>query len=87
VAQLLINSKIESVGVPVPNVHVKIMDIETGTKEKSLGESGEIFVAGPQVMLGYHNNHEAIAETMAEMDGKTWMKTGIGIWLTQKKTC
>lgn len=44
-----------SVGLPVPDTDVKIMDIETGETEMPLGEPGEICVRGPQVMEGYHN--------------------------------
>jgi len=41
-----------SVGVPVPDTEVKIVDPETG-QEVPFGETGEIYVRGPQVMKGY----------------------------------
>jgi long-chain acyl-CoA synthetase len=44
-----------SVGVPVPDTDVKIVDVETGTQEMPVGETGEIIIKGPQVMVGYWN--------------------------------
>ncbi|MFX1574815.1 MAG: class I adenylate-forming enzyme family protein [Promethearchaeota archaeon] len=40
------------VGVPIPDTEVKIVDPETG-EEVPFGESGEIWIRGPQVMKGY----------------------------------
>ncbi len=40
------------VGIPVPDTEVKIINPETG-EELPLGERGEIWVRGPQVMKGY----------------------------------
>jgi long-subunit acyl-CoA synthetase (AMP-forming) len=37
------------------------------------GERGELWVRGPNVMKGYHNNPEATAKTMAPGG---WLKTG-----------
>ncbi len=42
-----------SVGVPVPNCVMKIMDIEDGTQELAPGEVGEIVDSGPIVIPGY----------------------------------
>jgi long-chain acyl-CoA synthetase len=44
-----------SLGVPVPDTDVKIVDTETGTHELPVGEIGEIIIKGPQVMKGYWN--------------------------------
>ena len=45
-------SKKNGVGVPLPDTEVKIVDPET-REEMPFGESGEIWVRGPQVMKGY----------------------------------
>ena len=42
----------ESVGVPVPDTEVKLVNPDTG-KEVPLGQEGEVWIRGPQVMLGY----------------------------------
>ena len=44
-----------SLGVPVPDTDVKIVDTETGSEELPAGEVGEIIIKGPQVMKGYWN--------------------------------
>ncbi len=61
-----------SVGMPILNTEIKIVDIETGTKELPLGQEGEIIIRGPQVMMGYYNKPEQTAETLK--DG--WLYSG-----------
>ena len=65
-----------ALGIPVPGADVKIVDVETGTKEMPVGEAGEIITSGPHVMKGYLNLPEESAKAMREFDGKTWMYTG-----------
>ena len=55
-----------TVGVPLPDTDVKIMDIETGEKELPLGEHGEIVMKGPQIMMGYYKKPEATAEVLKD---------------------
>ncbi len=61
-----------SVGALIPNTEARVVDPETGD-DVAVGEEGEIWVRGPQVMRGYLNNPEATAETLIE-DG--WLRTG-----------
>ena len=68
--------KLGTVGLPIQNVELKIVDPETG-EEVPIGEAGEILVAGPLVMPGYHNKPE---ETRNAIDKDGYMHTGdVGI--------
>ncbi len=61
-----------SVGIPLPDVAVRIVDIETGTKVLKQGETGEITIQAPQLMQGFWRRPE---ETTAVLrDG--WLYTG-----------
>ena len=70
------NYKIGSVGIPLPGMDCKIMDVETGTREMPIGEPGEIATAGPQVMKGYLGLPEESARALREIDGTRYMFTG-----------
>ena len=59
-----------SIGMPVPSTDIMLMD-ESGN-EAAPGESGEMWVKGPQVMKGYFNRPEATDEIIR--DG--WLATG-----------
>uniref|UniRef100_H2YDA8 AMP-dependent synthetase/ligase domain-containing protein n=1 Tax=Ciona savignyi TaxID=51511 RepID=H2YDA8_CIOSA len=65
-------SKLGSVGFLLPNVILKVEDIET---QKKLGanKTGEIIVKGPQLAKGYYKNPEA---TKKLFDDEGWLKTG-----------
>ena len=61
-----------SVGVTVPNTEVNIVDPATQTP-LGIGEDGEVWVRGPQVMKGYLNNQTATDNTI---DADGWLHTG-----------
>jgi len=47
-----ISVKVGTIGVPVPDTEVKVVDLETG-EEVPPGKTGEMYVKGPQLMKGY----------------------------------
>jgi long-chain acyl-CoA synthetase len=61
-----------TIGVPLPDVEVRIVNAETGEGDLPLGELGEIVMRAPQLMEGYYNRPEATAEMLR--DG--WLFTG-----------
>ncbi|MFK7989733.1 MAG: AMP-binding protein [Sandaracinaceae bacterium] len=68
--------KAGSVGTLVANTEARLVDPESGN-DVGVGERGEVWIRGPQVMLGYLNNEEATKITIDE-DG--WLHTGaIGV--------
>jgi long-chain acyl-CoA synthetase len=69
--------KMGSIGFPVPDTDVKIVDVETGTHELPIGESGELCICGPQVMKGYWNRPDESSRVLREdADGRIWFHTG-----------
>jgi len=72
--------KPEALGLPLPGVDVRIVDVETGTRELPYGEAGEIIAASPCLMAGYLNRPDETANALRQWMGKTWMFTGdIGV--------
>ena len=61
-----------TVGVPIPNTEVRIVDLATGTRERPTGEAGEICIKGPQLMQGYYKRPEETANALR--DG--WLYSG-----------
>jgi len=67
-----------SVGMPLPDTEVKIIDLDDGTTELEMGGVGEIVLRGPQVMWGYHNMPEQTAQVIRDLGdgGGPWLFTG-----------
>ena len=61
-----------SSGLAVPNTQCRIVNPETG-EDIAPGGEGELWIKGPQVMIGYLNNEKATQDTVTN-DG--WLKTG-----------
>ena len=70
------NQQLGSIGVPVQDMLYKIVDIETG-EDVSSGREGEIWISGPNVMIGYLNDEEETKKTLVkDKSGRVWLKTG-----------
>jgi long-chain acyl-CoA synthetase len=61
-----------STGLPVSDVEIRIVDIDTGLDEMPVGQVGEILMRCPQLMLGYYQHPTETANSIR--DG--WLFTG-----------
>jgi long-chain acyl-CoA synthetase len=69
--------KVGSVGMPLPDVEVRIIDAEDGRTLMPQGEVGEIVIRAPQLMPGYWNNAEETKEMLRTgPDGERLLYTG-----------
>lgn len=90
------DKSVGSTGRMVPNLTAKLCEVgsEEGTdgqkpKEVGLGETGELYVKGPNVFRRYHNNEKATSECV---DAEGWFRTGdVGhvdkngdLWITDR---
>lgn len=64
--------EIEKIGWLVPGTEARLVDPETQTDLNELGRPGELWIRGPQVMLGYLHNAAGTASTFED----EWFKTG-----------
>jgi long-chain acyl-CoA synthetase len=64
--------KAGSIGLPVPDTDIKVVDLSEGKKEMPAGEPGEVIIKGPQVTSGYYKMPGETAITIR--DG--WLYTG-----------
>jgi long-chain acyl-CoA synthetase len=73
-------NKLGSVGMPLPDVRVRIFDGEDGTRVMPAGEVGEIALTAPQLMAGYWNRPEDTAGMLRdhhdEAGTERWLHTG-----------
>jgi long-chain acyl-CoA synthetase len=69
--------KVGSVGMPVPDVMVRILDANDGMTELPTGEVGEIVMSAPQLMEGYWQRPDETREMLRESDrGERLLYTG-----------
>ncbi len=61
-----------SIGIPLPDVELRIIDAESGQDDLQPGQVGEIILRAPQIMQGYWNKPEETATILH--DG--WLYTG-----------
>ena len=73
-------NKLGSVGMPLPDVDVRVFDDAEGTRVLPANQVGEIAIAAPQLMIGYWNNSGetalALREHTDEIGTRRWLHTG-----------
>jgi long-chain acyl-CoA synthetase len=79
---ILGENKLGSVGMPLPDVQVRVVDGDEGTRVLAAEEIGEVILSAPQLMLGYWNRPDETAELLRRHpegrsdDGALWLHTG-----------
>jgi len=69
---LLGDNRAGSIGLPLPDVECKVVNMDDDTCIVPIGDSGELLLRGPQVMQSYFQNEDESARTLK--DG--WLHTG-----------
>ncbi len=64
-----------SFGVPIPGVTAAVVDAD-GTEFKGIDEVGELILHGPNMMQGYWKRPEETKDSIIDIDGKKWLRTG-----------
>ena len=62
-----------SIGLPMPGIEMRIVDLENGERDVPDGEAGELWIRGPLVTSGYWHDPAA---TAAAIDPDGWLATG-----------
>ncbi|WP_166983461.1 long-chain-fatty-acid--CoA ligase [Paramicrobacterium fandaimingii] len=65
--------KAGTVGLPLPNTEIRVVDPKNPSADVERGEPGELMVRGPQVFSGYFNKPD---ETAAVFTDDGWFRTG-----------
>jgi long-chain acyl-CoA synthetase len=65
-----------SIGMPLPDMDVRIVSLDDGVTEVPFGEIGELVMTGPQIMTGYHGMPTETANVLREHNGKMWLYSG-----------
>jgi long-chain acyl-CoA synthetase len=68
-------NKIGSVGMPLPDVEMRIADTTSGAALPA-GEVGEVLIRAPQLMARYWGDPSETASTVRDHGGQRWLHTG-----------
>jgi long-chain acyl-CoA synthetase len=72
-------NKVGSIGLPLPGVDCRVVDLDDGVTDLAQGEIGELLINGPQVMKGYHNLPTETSNALR--DG--WLYTGDIVYMDE----
>ena len=68
------NESIDSIGIPYPNIEIKVFDKELNECKDS--QFGEICITGPVIMKEYLNNSDKTNKVLIKhKDKKIWLHT------------
>lgn len=65
----------DTIGRKISTINVRVINPNTGLDAKP-GEKGLLFVSGPSIMKGYHNNTEESEKVLKKIDGENWLNLG-----------
>ncbi len=66
-----------SIGLPLADTAVRIVDTDDPTRDAEPDAAGELWISGPQVMSGYFENaSESQRVLKTDATGRTWLRTG-----------
>jgi long-chain acyl-CoA synthetase len=69
--------KTGSIGMPLPDVRLRLVDVETATRDVAAGEPGELLICAPQMMRGYWDRPDETADVLRpDAQGVVWLHTG-----------
>jgi long-chain acyl-CoA synthetase len=69
--------KINSVGLPYPDMDFKIVSLDDPNGEVPFGEVGELVMSGPNITKGYHGMPTETKNLLREdKNGKVWLYSG-----------
>lgn len=68
--------RVRSIGLPLPDIDVRIVSLDDGETEMPVGDIGELIISGPNIMKGYFGMPTETANSLRQRDGKTWLYTG-----------
>ncbi|MCH7663768.1 MAG: long-chain fatty acid--CoA ligase [Chloroflexi bacterium] len=69
-----------SIGLPLPGVDCRVVDLDDEVTDLAQGEVGELLIRGPHVMKGYHNMPTETANALR--DG--WLYTGDIVYMDEE---
>ena len=73
---ILGNKRFGSIGLPYPDIYCRIVSLDDGETILPIGDVGELVIAGPNIMKGYHGMPTETANALRKRDGKIWLHTG-----------
>lgn len=69
-------NRVGSIGLPLPDIECSIVSVDDGQTIIPVGDVGELIMSGPNLMTGYHGMPTETANTLRDLNGKTWLYTG-----------